>query len=70
MFLQNQNLTILSDLASAAPGEKPEFCGVSEQRITGVLIFLMIGVSVFLTSILSLIPMPVLYGVFLYMGFR
>ena len=58
------------DLASAAPGEKPEFCGVSEQRVTGVLIFLMIGLSVFFTPLLSMIPMPVLYGVFLYMGFR
>ena len=58
-----------SDLDSTAPGEKPEFCGVAEQRITGVLIFLMIGLSVFFTPILRLIPMPVLYGVFLYMGF-
>lgn len=58
-----------SDLDSTAPGEKPEFCGVAEQRITGVLIFLMIGLSVFFTPLLRLIPMPVLYGVFLYMGF-
>ena len=53
---------------SAAPGEKPSFLGIREQRVTHVLIFLTIGLSVFLTPILSKIPMPVLYGVFLYMG--
>lgn len=39
-----------------------------EQRVTHVLIFLMIGMSVMITPILRHIPMPVLYGVFLYMG--
>lgn len=52
----------------AAPGEKPQFLGVREQRVTHICIFLMIGFSVFLTPILLNIPMPVLYGVFLYMG--
>ena len=53
---------------SAAPGEKPSFLGIREQRATHVLIFITVGLSVFLTPILSKIPMPVLYGVFLYMG--
>jgi len=53
----------------AAPGEKPQFLGVREQRATHILIFVMIGLSVTLTSVLKHIPMPVLYGVFLYMGF-
>ncbi|XP_055376656.1 electroneutral sodium bicarbonate exchanger 1 isoform X12 [Condylostylus longicornis] len=52
----------------AAPGEKPQFLGVREQRVTHILIFLMIGLSVLLTPLLCHIPMPVLYGVFLYMG--
>lgn len=52
----------------SAPGEKPQFLGVREQRVTHILIFLTIGISVFLTPILSHIPMPVLFGVFLYMG--
>lgn len=52
----------------AAPGEKPQFLGVREQRLSHVLIFLTIGSSVFLTPLLSHIPMPVLFGVFLYMG--
>ncbi|XP_043801303.1 sodium-driven chloride bicarbonate exchanger isoform X6 [Apis laboriosa] len=52
----------------AAPGEKPRFLGVREQRVTHILIFLMIGCSVLLTPMLRHIPMPVLFGVFLYMG--
>ncbi|XP_011875490.1 PREDICTED: electroneutral sodium bicarbonate exchanger 1 isoform X4 [Vollenhovia emeryi] len=52
----------------AAPGEKPRFLGVREQRVTHILIFLMIGCSVLLTPMLRNIPMPVLFGVFLYMG--
>lgn len=53
---------------TAAPGEKPQFLGVMEQRVTQLLIFLTIGISVFLVPLLKLIPMPVLYGIFLYMG--
>ncbi|XP_018568877.1 sodium bicarbonate cotransporter 3 isoform X1 [Anoplophora glabripennis] len=52
----------------AAPGDKPQFLGVREQRVTHILIFLSIGLSVFLTPMLGHIPMPVLFGVFLYMG--
>ncbi|TWW60883.1 Electrogenic sodium bicarbonate cotransporter 4 [Takifugu flavidus] len=53
---------------SSAPGEQPQFLGVREQRITGILVFALTGVSIFLAPILKFIPMPVLYGVFLYMG--
>ncbi|XP_063343670.1 sodium bicarbonate cotransporter 3-like isoform X1 [Pelmatolapia mariae] len=52
----------------AAPGEQPKFLGIREQRVTGFMIFFLMGCSVFMTSVLKFIPMPVLYGVFLYMG--
>ncbi|KAH8281565.1 hypothetical protein KR054_001591, partial [Drosophila jambulina] len=52
----------------SAPGEKPQFLGVREQRVTHIMIFLTIGGSVLLTPLLGHIPMPVLFGVFLYMG--
>lgn len=52
----------------SAPGEKPQFLGVREQRVTHIAVFILIGLSVFFTSFLKYIPMPVLYGVFLYMG--
>ncbi|XP_074039608.1 electroneutral sodium bicarbonate exchanger 1-like isoform X2 [Leptinotarsa decemlineata] len=51
-----------------APGDKPKFLGVREQRVTHIMIFFTIGLSVFLTPVLGHIPLPVLFGVFLYMG--
>ncbi|KAM9518330.1 electrogenic sodium bicarbonate cotransporter 4-like [Salvelinus alpinus] len=53
---------------SSAPGEQPQFLGVREQRLTGILVFVLNGASIFLAPVLQYIPMPVLYGVFLYMG--
>jgi anion exchange protein len=50
------------------PGERPQMLGVREQRLTGVCIHLLIALSTQFTRILQFIPMPVLYGVFLYMG--
>lgn len=68
-----ESLTNLGSLKmeseSAAPGEKPQFLGVREQRVSNLLIFITVGLSVFITPILKHVPMPVLYGVFLYMGF-
>ncbi|MGH0171190.1 UNVERIFIED_CONTAM: hypothetical protein FKN15_060306 [Acipenser sinensis] len=52
----------------SAPGEQPKFLGIREQRLTGLMIFVLMGCSVFMTGVLQFIPMPVLYGVFLYMG--
>ncbi|XP_049653217.1 electroneutral sodium bicarbonate exchanger 1-like isoform X1 [Accipiter gentilis] len=60
------SLKVESDCS--APGEQPKLLGIREQRVTGLLIFVLMGCSVFLTSVLKFIPMPVLYGVFLYMG--
>ncbi|CAC5404016.1 SLC4A4 [Mytilus coruscus] len=51
-----------------APGEKPVFLGCREQRLTPLIVALLNGCSVFMPKILQLVPMPVLYGVFLYMG--
>uniref|UniRef100_A0A4W2FHF6 Anion exchange protein n=1 Tax=Bos indicus x Bos taurus TaxID=30522 RepID=A0A4W2FHF6_BOBOX len=53
---------------TSAPGEQPQFLGVREQRVTGTIVFILTGISVFLAPILQYIPLPVLYGVFLYMG--
>jgi len=56
------------DTESSAPGEIPQFLGVREQRVTGICVFLLTGLSVKLAPILKFIPMPVLYGVLMYMG--
>ena len=58
----------MKESEGSAPGEKPQFLGVREQRVTNVLIGVAIGLSTLITPILALIPMPVLYGVFLFMG--
>ncbi|XP_061211082.1 electroneutral sodium bicarbonate exchanger 1 [Neopsephotus bourkii] len=60
------SLKVESDCS--APGEQPKFLGIREQRVTGLMIFVLMGCSVFFTAALKFIPMPVLYGVFLYMG--
>jgi len=56
------------DSESNAPGETPQFVGVREQRVTGICVFLLTGLSVKLAPVLKFIPMPVLYGVLMYMG--
>jgi anion exchange protein len=64
----NHVISLKKESESAAPGEKPQFLGVIEQRVTGLAIFILIGCSILMTKVLRFIPMPVLYGVFLYMG--
>merc|ERR1719186_424735 len=58
------------DTESSAPGETPQFLGVRENRVTGVCVFILTGLSVKLAPILKFIPMSVLYGVLMYMGFN
>ncbi|XP_044803518.1 anion exchange protein 4 isoform X3 [Bubalus bubalis] len=53
---------------ACAPGEAPSFLGIREQRLTGLAVFILTGISIFLAPILKFIPMPLLYGIFLYMG--
>uniref|UniRef100_A0A671PHA0 Anion exchange protein n=1 Tax=Sinocyclocheilus anshuiensis TaxID=1608454 RepID=A0A671PHA0_9TELE len=60
--------SIKMETETSAPGELPKFLGVREQRVTGTMVFILTGLSVFMAPILKFIPMPVLYGVFLYMG--
>lgn len=40
----------------SAPGEQPKFLGIREQRITGLMIFVLMGCSVFMTSVLKVTP--------------
>ncbi|VDO24891.1 unnamed protein product [Onchocerca flexuosa] len=53
---------------TSAPGEKAQFLGVKEQRLTAIIAHLLIGFSVFITPVIKLVPLPVLIGIFLYMG--
>uniref|UniRef100_A0A915M2B9 Anion exchange protein n=2 Tax=Meloidogyne incognita group TaxID=654580 RepID=A0A915M2B9_MELJA len=50
------------------PGESQKFLGVKEQRLTAVFAHALIGCSVFLTPLVKNVPVPVLTGIFFYMG--
>ncbi|KAM6934892.1 anion exchange protein 3 isoform 1-T1 [Xenentodon cancila] len=59
-------LTVMSK--ATAPGEKPMIQEVKEQRVTGLLVAVLVGLSIVMTDVLRLIPLAVLFGIFLYMG--
>ncbi|XP_061579865.1 anion exchange protein 3 isoform X1 [Cololabis saira] len=59
-------LTVMSK--ATAPGEKPMIQEVKEQRVTGLLVAVLVGLSMVMTDMLRLIPLAVLFGIFLYMG--
>lgn len=45
-----------------------KFISVQETRLTMLFSHMMVGLSLLVLSVLQLLPMPVLYGVFLFMG--
>ena len=60
--------SLQKESTTSIPGEKPKSLGTREQRVTYLLISILTGLSVLMVPILSILPMPVLYGVFLFMG--
>uniref|UniRef100_A0A3B4ET42 Anion exchange protein n=1 Tax=Pundamilia nyererei TaxID=303518 RepID=A0A3B4ET42_9CICH len=40
---------------TSAPGEQPKFLGVREQRVTGIFVFILTGLSVFMAPILKVV---------------
>ncbi|XP_066543095.1 anion exchange protein 3 [Hoplias malabaricus] len=59
-------LTVMSK--ATAPGEKPMIQEVKEQRVTGMCVAILVGMSIVMTDVLRHIPLAVLFGIFLYMG--
>uniref|UniRef100_A0A8C4GIZ6 Anion exchange protein n=1 Tax=Dicentrarchus labrax TaxID=13489 RepID=A0A8C4GIZ6_DICLA len=59
-------LTVMSK--SVAPGDKPRIQEVKEQRVTGFLVAVLVGLSIVIGEVLRQIPLAVLFGIFLYMG--
>ncbi|KAG8232819.1 hypothetical protein J437_LFUL014177 [Ladona fulva] len=51
-----------------APGDKPHIIEVKEQRLSALVVSVLVGVSVLMAPLLRLVPIAVLFGVFLYMG--
>ncbi|KAM3863949.1 solute carrier family 4 member 1a (Diego blood group) [Diretmus argenteus] len=63
-----RSVTHANALTVLTKGPKPEIEKVIEQRISGILVAIMVGVSIFMEPILKMIPMTALFGIFLYMG--
>ncbi|XP_061093492.1 anion exchange protein 2b isoform X2 [Conger conger] len=59
-------LTVMSK--AVAPGDKPRIQEVKEQRVTGLLVAVLVGMSIVIGDLLCKIPIAVLFGIFLYMG--
>uniref|UniRef100_A0A663M582 Anion exchange protein n=1 Tax=Athene cunicularia TaxID=194338 RepID=A0A663M582_ATHCN len=59
-------LTVMSK--AVAPGDKPKIQEVKEQRVTGLLVAVLVGLSIVIGDLLRQIPLAVLFGIFLYMG--
>ncbi|XP_038586486.1 anion exchange protein 2b isoform X2 [Micropterus salmoides] len=59
-------LTVMSK--AVAPGDKPRIQEVKEQRVTGLLVAVLVGMSIVIGDLLRQIPLAVLFGIFLYMG--
>lgn len=56
MKLSFENEEFQLESESKAPGEVSHFIGVKEQRMTGIVTFTLIGLSVFMTGVLGRIP--------------
>ncbi|TMS14687.1 Band 3 anion exchange protein [Larimichthys crocea] len=63
-----RSVTHANALTVMSKGPKPEIEKVIEQRISGILVAILVGVSIFMEPLLKMIPMTALFGIFLYMG--
>uniref|UniRef100_A0A665WL00 Anion exchange protein n=1 Tax=Echeneis naucrates TaxID=173247 RepID=A0A665WL00_ECHNA len=63
-----RSVTHANALTVMSKGPKPVIEKVMEQRISGILVALLVGLSILIEPILKMIPMSALFGIFLYMG--
>uniref|UniRef100_A0A674CIU8 Solute carrier family 4 member 1b (Diego blood group) n=1 Tax=Salmo trutta TaxID=8032 RepID=A0A674CIU8_SALTR len=63
-----RSVTHANALTVMSKGPKPEIEKVLEQRVSGILVALLVGLSILMEPILKMIPMTALFGIFLYMG--
>ncbi|KAF0313251.1 Anion exchange protein 2 [Amphibalanus amphitrite] len=55
-------------MCAATIRSKPAVVGVHEQRLSALIVSVLLGLSVVLSSVLKQIPVAVVFGVFMYMG--
>jgi len=58
-----------TETLDAGGTKKDVIVGVRENRVSGLGIHILIAISIFLLSYIGYIPMAILFGLFLYMGF-
>ncbi|XP_077407028.1 solute carrier family 4 member 1b (Diego blood group) isoform X2 [Vanacampus margaritifer] len=63
-----RSVTHANALTVMSKGTKPVIEKVLEQRVSGIIVALLVGLSILMEPILKLIPMAALFGIFLYMG--
>jgi hypothetical protein len=63
-----RGLATLEEVVSPAGAARERITHVQETRITGLAIHLLIALSLLLLPALKVVPMAVLYGIFLFMG--
>uniref|UniRef100_A0A8C1NTE1 Solute carrier family 4 member 1a (Diego blood group) n=1 Tax=Cyprinus carpio TaxID=7962 RepID=A0A8C1NTE1_CYPCA len=63
-----RSVTHANALTVMTKGPRPQIQRVLEQRVSGILVAVMVGVSILMEPILRMIPMTALFGIFLYMG--
>uniref|UniRef100_A0AAQ4PLQ5 Anion exchange protein n=2 Tax=Gasterosteus aculeatus aculeatus TaxID=481459 RepID=A0AAQ4PLQ5_GASAC len=63
-----RTVTHANALTVMSKGPKHVIEKVMEQRVSGILVALLVGLSILMEPILKLIPISALFGIFLYMG--
>lgn len=63
-----RSITHANALTVMTKGPKPQINRVIEQRISGLIVAILVGASIYMEPILKLIPIAALFGIFLYMG--
>ncbi|XP_035000801.1 solute carrier family 4 member 1b (Diego blood group) [Hippoglossus stenolepis] len=63
-----RSVTHANALTVMSKGPKPVIEKAMEQRISGIVVALLVGLSILMEPILKMIPMSALFGIFLYMG--
>ncbi len=61
-------LRAMAHLSALTVRQKDNSFDVKDQRMTALIVSILIGLSTFISPLLNLIPIAVIYGVFLYMG--